>query len=48
MRTYPPATAYNFEAILRAVEGLQLADARLIDAKASDFHLVVGISTVLH
>jgi alkyl hydroperoxide reductase subunit AhpC len=29
MRTYPPATAYNFEAILRAVEGLQLADARL-------------------
>ena len=28
MRTYPPATAYNFEAVLRAVEGLQLADAR--------------------
>jgi len=27
-RTYPPATAYNFEAVLRAVEGLQLADAR--------------------
>ena len=48
MRTYPPATAYNFEAILRAVEGLQLADARLIDAKASDFHPVVGTSTVLH
>jgi len=39
MRTYPPATAYNFEAILRAVEGLQLADARLLDAK---------VSTVLH
>jgi alkyl hydroperoxide reductase subunit AhpC len=29
MRTYPPATAYNFVAILRAVEGLQMADARL-------------------
>lgn len=27
-RTYPPATSYNFEAVLRAVEGLQLADAR--------------------
>jgi len=39
MRTYPPATACNFEAILRAVEGLQLADARLLDAK---------VSTVLH
>ena len=39
MRTYPPATAYNFGAILRAVEGLQLADARLLDAK---------VSTVLH
>lgn len=48
MRTYPSATAYNFEAILRAVEGLQLADARLIDAKAYGIHMGVGISTVLH
>lgn len=48
MRTYPPATAYNFEAILRAVEGLQLADARLGDAKASGIHLGAAVSTMLH
>jgi len=53
MRTYPPATAYNFEAILRAVEGLQLADARLLDArlldaKVSDIPPGAGISNVLH
>jgi len=47
MRTYPPATAYNFEAILRAVEGLQMADARLSDARVADIH-PVGISTLLH
>ena len=48
MRTYPPATAYNFEAILRAVEGLQLADARLVDIKQAGIYSGVGVSTVLH
>lgn len=48
VRTYPPATAYNFETILRAIEGLQLADARLQDAKATDIRLGAGVSTMLH
>jgi len=48
MRTYPPATAYNFEAVLRAVEGLQLADARLLDTKMSDILPGAGVSNVLH
>ena len=48
MRTYPPATAYNFEAILRAVEGLQLADARLVDIKQADIHRAATVSNVLH
>ena len=41
-------SAYNFEAILRAVEGLQMADARLLDAKLSDILPDAGISNVLH
>jgi alkyl hydroperoxide reductase subunit AhpC len=38
MRTYPPAMAYNFEAILRAVEGLQIADARMDMKRSTAVH----------
>ncbi len=48
VRTYPPATAYDFEAILRTVEGLQQADARMVDAKPHDIHRGVGVSTALN